>query len=438
MTQTTSQAASHTITKSSDLAARRASAIPRGVATAAPYFVARAENAEIHDVDGRRLIDFASGIAVLNTGHRHPEVVKAVEAQLQACTHAAFQVMGYESYIALAEKLNQVVPVRGPAKSIFFTTGAEAVENAIKIARAATGRPSVIAFGGAFHGRTLFALALTGKAIPYKYGLGPIPGDVFRVPFPVPHRNVSVSDSLNALEAVFKNDAPPDKVAAIILEPVQGEGGFNPAPRELMSALRQVCDKHGIMLIADEIQTGFARTGKLFAMHHHDAQSDLIVMAKSLGGGLPLSAVTGTATIMDKPAPGALGGTYGGPPLACAAGLAVLRVIENENLCARANDLGARVRSRLEVMRTNKNLIPIGNIRGPGSMLAFDIVQSHGGSDVVIEGAKKVTARAHEHGLILLGCGQYSEAIRLLYPLTISNEVLDEGLNLLQSALQSE
>lgn len=430
--------AAHTMSRTSELAARRANAIPRGVATATPYFVAQAQNAEILDVDGRRLIDFASGIAVVNTGHRHPDVVKAVEAQLHAYTHTAFQVMAYEPYIALAEKLNQLVPVRGPAKSIFFTTGAEAVENAIKIARAATGRPAVIAFGGAFHGRTMFALALTGKAIPYKYGIGPIPGDVFRVPFPVAHRNVSVADSLNALEAVFKNDVPSDRVAAVILEPVQGEGGFNPAPPELLTALRQVCDKHGIILIADEIQTGFARTGKLFAMNHHTVQPDLMVMAKSLGGGLPLSAVTGTASIMDKPAPGVLGGTYGGPPLACAAGLAVLNVIEKEHLCERAEELGARVKSRLAVMAADKSLVPIGNIRGRGSMLAFDLVQAHGSRDVVVDGAKRITARAHELGLILLSCGQFSEAIRLLYPLTISTEMLDEGLNLLQAALHNE
>ena len=426
------------MTKTSELAARRASAIPRGVATATPFFIERAENSEIFDVDGRRMIDFTSGIAVLNTGHRHPAVVNAVEQQLNAYTHAAFQVMGYEPYIALAERLNSLVPVRGPAKSIFFTTGAEAVENAVKIARSHTGRPAVIAFGGAFHGRTLFALALTGKAIPYKHGIGPIPGDVYRVPFPVAHRGITVADALDALESIFKNDAPPDRVAAIILEPVQGEGGFNPAPPELMTALRQLCDKHGIVFIADEIQTGFARTGKLFAMQNYSVQPDLIVMAKSLAGGLPLSAVTGNATIMDAPGPGALGGTYGGPPLACAAGLAVLDVIEKENLCGRAIELGTRVRARLEALSQMNDLVPIGNIRGPGSMLGFDIVTAHGATTAVAEGAKKITARAHERGLILLGCGTQSEAIRLLYPLTIPDAILEEGLTILQAALKKE
>jgi len=426
------------MTKTSELAARRASAIPRGVATATPFFIERAENSEIFDVDGRRMIDFTSGIAVLNTGHRHPAVVNAVEQQLNAYTHAAFQVMGYEPYIALAERLNSLVPVRGPAKSIFFTTGAEAVENAVKIARSHTGRPAVIAFGGAFHGRTLFALALTGKAIPYKHGIGPIPGDVYRAPFPVAHRGITVADAIDALESIFKNDAPPDRVAAIILEPVQGEGGFNPAPPELMTALRQLCDKHGIVFIADEIQTGFARTGKLFAMQNYSEQPDLIVMAKSLAGGLPLSAVTGNATIMDAPGPGALGGTYGGPPLACAAGLAVLDVIEKENLCGRAIELGTRVRARLEALSQMNDLVPIGNIRGPGSMLGFDIVTAHGATTAVAEGAKKITARAHERGLILLGCGTQSEAIRLLYPLTIPDAILEEGLTILQAALKKE
>lgn len=426
------------VTKSDELARRRKAAVPRGIVTATPFFIQRADNAEVWDVDGRRLIDFASGIAVLNTGHRHPDVVAAVQLQLNAYTHTAFQVMGYEPYIALAEKLNALAPVRGPAKSIFFTTGAEAVENAVKIARAATGRPAVIAFGGAFHGRTLFALALTGKAIPYKHGIGPIPGDVYRVPFPIPHRGISIADSLDALQAVFKTDASPDRVAAIIIEPVQGEGGFNPASRELMTSLRDICDRHGIVLIADEIQSGFARTGKMFAMEHFGVQPDLMVMAKSLAGGLPLSAVTGNATLMDIPEPGALGGTYGGPPLSCAAALAVLNVIEKEQLCDRANALGMRARSRLEQFAGMKELIPIGNIRGLGSMLGFDVVTAHGSQQIVVDGAKRITARAHQQGLILLSCGTQSEAIRLLFPITASEAIVDEGLSLLAAALRAE
>ncbi len=424
------------MTHTNDLATRRSNAIPRGIATATPFFVQHAENAEVWDVDGRRLIDFASGIAVLNTGHRHPQVMAAVQQQLLLYTHVASQVIGYEPYIALAERLNALVPVRGPAKSILFTTGSEAVENAIKIARAATGRPTVIAFGGAFHGRTLFALALTGKAIPYKHGIGPLPGDVYRVPFPVSHRDITVDDSLTVLQSLFKTDAPPDRIAAIIIEPVQGEGGFNPAPRELMVVLRKLCDEHGIVLIVDEIQSGFARTGKLFALEHHGIQADLMVMAKSLAGGLPLSAVTGTASLMDAPMPGALGGTYGGPPLSCAAALAVFDVIEKEKLCERANFLGARARAKLEQFSVMKNLHPIGNIRGFGAMLGFDRVVAHGSREVVVDGSKKITTRAHELGLVLLGCGTQSEAIRLLFPLTASEATVDEGMSILEEALR--
>ena len=424
------------MTSNAELAKRRANAIPRGIATATPFFIRDADNALVTDADGHRLIDFASGIAVLNTGHRHKEVVAAVTEQLSHYTHAAFQVIGYEPYIELAERLNHLVPVRGPAKSIFFTTGAEAVENAVKVARATTGRPAVVAFGGAFHGRTLFALALTGKAIPYKHGIGPIPGDVYRIPFPIPHRGISVADTLNALEALFKTDVAPDTIAAIIIEPVQGEGGFNPAPRELMVALRDLCDQHGIVMIVDEIQSGFARTGKLFAVEHFDVQPDLLVMAKSLAGGLPLSALTGTATLMDVPGPGALGGTYGGPPLSCAAALAVLNIIETEKLCDRANELGLRVRATLEQFSTDHALTPIGNIRGLGSMLGFDIVDAHGSHQPVVEGAKKVAAGAHKLGLILLSCGTQSEAIRLLYPLTATEAIVDEGMSLLKLALQ--
>jgi len=422
--------------RTSELVARRSNAIPRGVATATPFFIARGQNAEVWDVDGRRFVDFASGIAVLNTGHCHPQVIAAAQRQLNAYTHAAFQVMAYEPYIELAEKLNELAPVRGPAKSIFFTTGAEAVENAIKIARAATGRSSIIAFSGAFHGRTMLALALTGKAIPYKHGIGPIPGDVFRVPFPAAHLGISVEDSLAAIHAVFKTDAPPDRVAAIILEPVQGEGGFNPAPPELLTALRVLCDRYGIVLIADEIQTGFARTGKLFALEHFDVKADLVVMAKSLAGGFPLSAVTGNATLMDVPPPGALGGTYGGSPVACATALAVLDVIRNENLNERAQALGRHARAYLEQLARDKRGRPIGNIRGLGSMLGFDLVTEYGGVEVLANGAGEIVRRAHERGLIVLSCGANGEAIRLLFPITASLEVVDEGLNILAEALQ--
>jgi 4-aminobutyrate aminotransferase/(S)-3-amino-2-methylpropionate transaminase len=316
-----------------------------------------------------------------------------------------------------------------------FTTGAEAVENAVKIARAATGRSAVIAFGGAFHGRTLFALALTGKANPYKQGLGPIPGDVYRVPFPLASRGVTTADSLTALDNIFRTDVAPEQVAAIIIEPVQGEGGFNPAPPELMTALRTLCDHHGIILIADEIQSGFARTGKLFALEHYDVQADLMVMAKSLAGGLPLSAVTGNATIMDAPVPGALGGTYAGSPLACAAALAVLKVIDEERLIERAALLGTRVRTQLQSFIGRNDLVPIGNIRGLGAMVGFDVVDAQRSTRPVPGAAAAIVKRAHQLGLVLLGCGSQGEAIRLLFPLTASTDIIDEGMNLLTQAL---
>lgn len=423
------------MSKTPDLAARRMQAVPRGVANATAFFIERAENAEIWDADGRRLIDFASGIAVLNTGHRHPKIVAAVAAQLERYTHAAFQVTAYEPYIELAERLNAVVPVRGPAKTILFTTGAEAVENAVKIARAATQRPAVIAFSGAFHGRTLYALSLTGKAVPYKHGMGPLPGEVYRVPFPVPHFGIDTAHSLAAIESLFKTDVTPDRVAAIILEPIQGEGGFHPAPSDLLIALREICDRNGIVLILDEIQSGFARTGKLFALQHHELQGDLLVTAKSLAGGLPLSGVTGTAALMDALPPGGLGGTYAGSPLACAAALAVLDVIAAENLCERAAALGGRARARLESLSRQAELMPIGNIRGLGAMLAFDVVNAPGSAQVIAGAGAALSKRAHERGLVLLSCGMYSEAVRLLFPLTAAETLIDEGLNLLADAL---
>jgi 4-aminobutyrate aminotransferase len=319
-----------------ELKARKDAATPRGVGVTCDFFAERAENAELWDIEGRRFIDFASGIAVNNTGHRHPKIVAAIRAQLDRFTHTAYQVVPYASYVELAEKINRRAPGDAPKKTAFFTTGAEAVENAIKIARAATGRPGVIAFSGAFHGRTLMGMALTGKVAPYKVGFGPFPSDVFHAPFPNPLHGVTTEDSLRALDTLFKADVDPKRVAAIIFEPVQGEGGFYQAPADFVRALRQLCDQHGILMIADEVQTGFARTGKLFAMHHYDVAPDLMTMAKSLAGGMPLSGVVGRADIMDAPAPGGLGGTYAGNPLAVAAALAVLDIIDEEQLCRKS------------------------------------------------------------------------------------------------------
>ncbi|MFD3263485.1 aminotransferase class III-fold pyridoxal phosphate-dependent enzyme, partial [Phenylobacterium ferrooxidans] len=305
------------------LQARRVAAVPRGVATATAIFADRADNSELWDAEGRRYVDFAGGIAVLNTGHRHAQVMAAVSAQMERYTHTAFQVVAYEPYVALAERLNALAPIDGPAKTILFTTGAEAVENAVKIARAATGRSAVIAFTGGFHGRTMLTMGLTGKALPYKHRFGPMPAEIYHAPFPIPHYGVTTEDALRALEFIFRADAAPDRVAAIILEPVQGEGGFHVAPPEFMQALRALCDRHGILLIADEIQAGFGRTGKMFAVEHTGVKPDLITVAKSLAGGFPLAGVIGRAELMDAPEPGGLGGTYAGSPIACAAALAV-------------------------------------------------------------------------------------------------------------------
>ncbi len=420
-----------------DLLTRRLAAVPRGVSTGTAIFAARAENAELWDVEGNRYVDFAGGIAVLNTGHRHPKVLAAVRRQLDAYTHTAFQVVADEPYIDLAERLNALAPFDGPAKTILFTTGAEAVENAVKIARAATGRSAVIAFTGGFHGRTMLTMAMTGKVAPYKRLFGPLPAEVFHAPFPVPQYGVSVEDSLKALEFLFRADVEPERVAAIVIEPVQGEGGFQPAPPELLKALRSICDRHGILLISDEVQAGFARTGKMFGIEHSGVQPDLITVAKSLAGGFPLSGVIGKAAIMDAAEPGGLGGTYAGPPIACAAALAVLDVIAEEKLMERADAQGARIRGRLAAMSQRNDLVPIANIRGPGAMIGFDILRSRDGEPDGAE-AKAVTVRALTKGLILLSCGVYGETIRLLAPLTASDEVLDQGLDILEAALERQ
>jgi len=419
-----------------DLHARRLAAVPRGVATATQIFAARAENAELWDVEGRRYVDFAGGIAVLNTGHRHPRVLEAVRAQLDAYTHTAFQVVAYEPYVELAERLNALAPFDGPAKTIFFTTGAEAVENAVKMARAATGRSAVIAFTGGFHGRTLLTMAMTGKVAPYKRLFGPLPGEVFHAPFPVPQYGVTVEDSLRALEFLFRADVEPERVAAIIIEPVQGEGGFQPAPPELLRALREICDRHGILLISDEVQAGFARTGKMFGIEHSGVQPDMITVAKSLAGGFPLSGVIGRAAIMDAAEPGGLGGTYAGPPIACAAALAVLDVIADEKLMARAEAQGERIKGRLQAMSRRNDLVPIAGIRGPGAMVGFDIVRERGGGEPDGAEAKAVTVRALQKGLLLLSCGVHGETIRLLAPLTTPDAILDEGLDILEASLE--
>src|SRR5271156_3517283 len=405
-------------------AERIAAAIPRGVSVPIPILTHHASGAEIWDADGRRYIDFGGGIAVLNVGHRHPQVMAAVHAQLEAFTHTCFGVTPYEPYIKLAERMNQIAPISGPKKTIFLTTGAEAVENAVKIARHSTGRSAIISFTGGFHGRTLMALALTGKINPYKVGFGP---------FPAAYRGGSSEKSLAAIESMFKSTVEPSRVAAIIIEPVQGEGGFSVAPFEFLRELRALCDRHGIVLIADEIQTGFGRTGRMFAVEHAGVEPDIITVAKSLAGGFPLSGVIGRATIMDSVAPGGLGGTFAGSPVSCAATLAVLDIFRDEHVLVRAEKQGELVRARLEAMRAQ--FPQIGDVRGLGAMLALELVRDRTTKEPAPDLASRLAKRASERGLILLTAGIHSNVIRILAPLTASPELMDEGMTILEQSL---
>lgn len=414
---------------------RRKAAIPRGLVSAHAIYADRAQGAELWDVEGRRYLDFASGIAVLNTGHGHPRVVEAVRTQLERFIHTAAQVVAYEPYIALCERLNELAPVSGPAKSVLFTTGAEAVENAVKIARAATRRGALIAFAGAFHGRTHMTMGLTGKVAPYKRGFGPGPQGVYHLPFPAADTGVSVEECLRALDRVFAADVEPEAVAAILIEPVQGEGGFRPAPPALLQALRAACDRHGILLVADEVQTGFARTGRMFAIEHSGVAPDLVTVAKSLAGGLPLSGVIGRAEIMDQVDPGGLGGTYGGAPLACAAALAVLEVIVEEDLCARAEMLGARMEAALTSLAARDDTHALRHLRRLGAMVAFDLVDPAGAPDPLR--TRRLLDHAAEQGLILLSCGPEGATVRLIAPLNTPLDLVDEGLARLAMALEA-
>ena len=411
---------------------RKNAAISRGVGMTTQIYAERAENAEIWDAQGNRYIDFAAGIAVVNTGHRHPKVMDAVKAQLDRFTHTCHQVLPYENYIRLAERLNAAVPGDFAKKTVFVTTGAEAVENAVKIARIATGRNAVIAFGGAFHGRTFMGMTLTGKVEPYKKGFGSMVPDVFHVPFPQDLHNVTTEDAMAGIAKLFKNDLDPGRVAAIIFEPVQGEGGFYPAPKSLVQAIRKLCDDHGIVMIVDEVQTGFARTGTMFAMHGYGVAADITTMAKGLGGGLPIAAVCGKAELMDAAHPGGLGGTYGGNPLGIAAAHAVLDVIEEEKLCDRANELGSRLKQRLEAIRS---VTPeIAEIRGPGFMVAVEFANpSNKEPDAGF--TNRVKNEAQKRGLILLTCGVYGNVVRFLAPITIQDEIFNEAMGILEESV---
>ncbi len=409
---------------------RRLDATPRGVGVMGDFFIEKAKNAEFWDIAGRRFIDVAGGIAVLNTGHVHPKAQAAIAAQLQRFTHSCYQVVPYTEYVALAERINAIVPIDGPVKTAFFSTGAEAIENAMKIARYSTGRTGVIAFGGAFHGRSMFSVALTGKVQPYKAGFGPFPPEIYHVPFPC--HCASLDDTKHAMEQLFKCDIEPSRVAAIVFEPVQGEGGFNPIQPAAVKWLRELCDQHGILLIADEVQTGFARTGKMFAMEHYGVSPDLMTMAKSMAGGTTLSAVSGKAAIMDGPAPGGLGGTYAGNPLAIAASHAVLDVMAEERLPERAQKLGDQLIGHLIAKRA---VYPkrMGDVRGLGAMVACEFVDAKGAPDA--DTTKKVQAAALKRGLLLLTCGVYGNVIRFLFPLTIEDSVFAEGLAIFDAAL---
>lgn len=420
------------MSQNEQLQKRREAATPKGVGVMCSFYAEKAKNSEIWDVEGRRYIDFAGGIGVLNTGHLHPKIQAAVAAQLEKFSHTCYQVVPYESYITAAERINKLVPGKTPKKTAFFTTGAEAVENAVKIARHYTGRPGVIAFSASFHGRTNLTMALTGKVAPYKLGFGPFPSDIYHAPYPNILHGVSVKEALAGLNNLFKSDIEAKRVAAMILEPIQGEGGFNVAPKEFIVELRKICDEHGILLILDEVQSGFARTGKLFATEYYDVEPDMITMAKSMAGGFPISGVVGKAEVMDSPHPGGLGGTYAGNPLALAAVNAVLDVIEEEKLCERSQKLGDKLKARLEGLR---GAVPqIKEVRGLGSMVAVEFMKA-GTDEPDADFTKKAQMHALENGLILLTCGTHYNVMRFLFPITIEDAVFDEALDKIEASL---
>ncbi len=418
-----------------EMIARREAAVPRGVASAAPIYAKYAENAELWDVEGNRFIDFVGGIGVLNTGHRHPKVIEAAKAQEDHYTHTSFQVVPYGPYIELAEKLNSLAPGNAPKKTLLVTTGAEAVENAVKIARAATGRPGVIAFTGGYHGRTLLTLGMTGKVSPYKKDVGPFPSDIFRAPFPSVRDGITVQDALTGLKNLFLTDAQPERVAAIIIEPVLGEGGYTPVPFEMMTALRDICDQHGILLISDEVQAGFGRTGTWFAIEHSGVVPDLITVAKSMAGGYPLAGVIGRADIMDAMAPGGLGGTYGGNPVACAAALAAIKAIEDEGLLARSTAMGETLKARFAEIGARAAPYRFWDIRGLGAMVAVEFVTDFDTIKPDADFTKRVIAHALKRGLLLLSCGMHGNAIRVMVPLTASDAIVEEGLEIFEASV---
>lgn len=418
-----------------DLMARRTAAIPRGIGNAHAIFAERALNSEIWDVEGKRYIDFCAGIAVVNTGHCHPKVIAAVKSQLDQFNHTCFQVVAYEDYVALAERLNELAPGQTPKKTFFMNTGAEAIENAVKIARAATGRSGIVAFTGAFHGRTMFSVALTGKIDPYKKGFGPFPPEIYHVPFPHPLHGVSEDDAINGLHTLFKNDIEASRVAAIMIEPMQGEGGYIPTTPAFLQRLRILCDEHGILLVMDEVQSGVGRCGKMFAHEHANIEADIITMAKGLGGGFTLAAIIGKASIMDAAAPGGLGSTYAGNPITIAAAHAVLDVMMEEKLCERSMMIGERLRNRFNAMKTQFNFIT--EVRGLGAMTGVEFCHDNDPHQPAADIANALKTEAAKRGLLLLNCGIYGNVLRVMVPLTISDALLDEGLQIIEEALEA-
>jgi len=423
------------LSRNTELQSRKEQATARGVSVLTKVFAARAQNAEIWDVEGNRYIDFAGGIGVLATGHCHPRVIAAAQAQLGKFTHTCWQVMPYPGYVELAEKLNRLAPGAFPKKTALFSTGAEGVENAVKIARVATGRSGVVSFTGAFHGRTMMAMALTGKVAPYKTGFGPFPAEVFHAPFPIELHGTSVEQAIEGVERLFKADIDPARTAAVIIEPVQGEGGFYAISPAFAQALRALCDRHGIVFIADEVQTGAGRTGTWLACEQWGVAPDMITMAKSMAGGFPISAVIGKAELMDKPGPGGLGGTYAGSPLACAAALAVLDVFEEEKLLDRSKAIGERLVAGLKKIAASHKAIQ--DVRGLGAMVAIELFKDGDLSKPDADLTKRLCAEAARRGLILLSCGSYANVVRVLVPLTASDALIEEGLAVMADSFKA-
>ena len=426
--------------KSRELMQRRQEFVARGVASTMNVFAAKADGAIIEDVDGNAYIDFAGGIGTMNIGHTRPEVTKAIAEQAEKFTHTCFSVMMYEPYIDLAERLVNLTPGEFPKKALFFNSGAEAVENAVKIARWATGRPAIIVFDNAYHGRTLMTMTMTSKVKPYKYRFGPYAPEVYRAPFPYPYRmNMTAQESidfcLSELERMFVGDVAADQVAAIIVEPVEGEGGFMVAPPGFLRALKAVCEQHSILFIADEIQSGFCRTGRMFAVEHDGVEPDLMIIAKSMGAGMPISGVVGRAEMMDAPPPGTLGGTYSGNPVACAAALAVLDLFEKEDYAARSREIGHIITKRFLQLQDQYPFI--GDVRGLGGMAAMELVKDRTTKEPDSQAASDVLAAAHHRGLVLIKAGMYDNVLRILVPLCVTNEQLNKGLDIFEAAIET-